>query len=59
MSMYSLDGMVGGRRESAGSVIVDGPSALRSLNPGLRDGPPGLRRAICMSVECSALDEWV
>ena len=58
--MCSLDGVVGvaGGRESAGSAFADGPAAHAYAEAGAWDGPHGLRRAICLSVECSALDEW-
>ncbi len=61
MLIRVLDGVLGGRRGGEGERRLRdrgrafGPAITE---PGAWNGPPGLRRAICLSVECSALDEW-
>ena len=38
------------REASAGSAFADGPAAHAYAKAGAWNGPPGLRRAICLSV---------
>ena len=58
MLIRALDGFLAlaeGERRLHDRGRAFGPAITKA---GAWDGPPGLRRAIWMSVECAALDGW-